>query len=332
MILKKNSLFSDIKYYLNLQKEIKAHLSKAPNEWNKLQSIFDLSINKIYDDIINLEKDNIDKFEAEVYRGKKIFEKRYRKYFLCGEYIKWCFEKPYGYAGDHKIIDDIYQNSPKSTGFNRLWDNWFMKLPTVRAVRERKEDFKRIIREFQAKHTKGDMRIMNLASGPAREIKELLEDESQLFANSTFDCYDVDSRAINYAKTLLKNTKNVNFFVQNAIRLALKKDITKEIDNKYDIIYSTGLFDYLDEKIASRLVSNLKKLLKKNGIMVISNARDKYSNPSTAWMEWVVEWYLIYRNENEFKMIFTNANLASRNLKIIVQNSKVMQYCLVNNR
>ena len=243
--------------------------------------------------------------------------------------IKWCFDKPYGYSGDFKIIDDIYQNQPISEGFARLWDNWFQQLTAAKSVRERKGDFKKLILEFVQKHKGENLSIMNLASGPAREIKELLENDSEkLFSQTTFDCYDLEMRALEYAKQLLNNYSNINFSQKNAIRLALKKDIKEEICCNYDLIYSTGLFDYLDERIAVKLVGNLKKLLKPGAIMIIANAADKYSNSSAAWMEWAVDWYLIYRTESEFKKIFLDAGFSDESLQIILQQNNVMQYCI----
>lgn len=323
------NIFSRIKNYRKLSKEIQRVLLKNPDDAPKFQEIFNLTVDRIYQDIMDFERENIEKFESDVYRLKKIFEKRYRRYFLYGEYIKWCVEKPFGYSGDCKIIDDIYKNQVRTSGFDRLWDNWFQQLAASIAVRERKEDLKRIILNFVKEHRGEDIRIMNLASGPAREIKELIDTNSDnLFSRVIFDCYDFEIRAINYAKQLLNGVVNINFFPKNAIRLALKKDIKKEIPQGYNLIYSAGLFDYLDERVAVRLVNNLKKLLKQDGIMVISNFRDKYSNSSSMWMEWIGEWYLVYRTEAEFEQIFLNGGFSSKNIQIIPQHSKVMQYCL----
>ncbi|MGE5197278.1 MAG: class I SAM-dependent methyltransferase [Deltaproteobacteria bacterium] len=323
------NLFSAVKYYRKLSRELQENLAKNPNDWPKFQEIFNHSVDKVYDDIRTFEKDNIDKFEDRVYKLKKIFEKRYRNAFLYGEFIKWSYEKPYKYAGDFKIIDEIYRNSPRTTGFDRLWDNYFQQLAAPIAIRERKDDFKIIILDFVKLHKNKDLRIMNLASGPAREIKELLEgDKDKIFSKVVFDCYDFDMNAIEYARQLLNHSANVNFIQKNAIRIALKKDIRKEIPQTYDLIYSTGLFDYFDERIASMLIGNLKKILNKGGLMAISTARSKYHNASACWMEWVAEWNLIYRTEAEFRKIFLNAGFPAQDLQIFPQRSKVMQYCL----
>lgn len=332
MIVTSSRLFSEVKDYIKLRKELQVYLSGAPHNWPKFQKSFFLNLDKIYADILTFERENTDKLESKVYRLKNIFEKRYRRYFLCGEFIKWAYQKPFGYPGDFKIIDGIYQNEPRTTGFDRLWDNYFQQLATSKAVRERKEDLKRIIFDFVNKHRGKSIRIMSLASGPAREIKELIDtDSDNMFSRIFFDCYDFEIKAIDYAKQLLNGTINVNFFLKNAIRLALKKDITKEIPYTYDLIYSAGLFDYLDERVAVRLVGNLKKLLRKNGLMVIANFGDKFSNASVGWMEWVADWYLIYRTEDEFRKIFIAAGFPSENLQVVFQSSKIIQSCFARN-
>lgn len=333
MKIKNLNIFSEIRYYRKLSQEFQVHLSQYHDDWNKFQEIFNLSVDKVYEDILQFEKENIQRFENKIYKLKKIFEKRYRRYFLYGDYIRWCYDKPFGYSGDFKIIDNIYLNEPRSVGFDRLWDNYFQQLAAVKATRERKENFKGAIFDFVKKNKNKEIRIMNLACGPAREIKELLEnDPDKLFSKVIFDCYDLDMNAINHAKQLLNNYKNVNFYQKNAIRIALKKNVNEEIPWDYDLIYSTGLFDYLDERIAIKLVANLKKLLKRDGSMLIANVKDKYSNSSACWMEWVAEWYLIYRTEEQFQKIFFDAGFLPKDLKIIPQKSNVMQYCIATNK
>jgi len=322
------NVFSKIDDYWKLSQEI-GKILKNRRDVSEFQQIFNLAVDRIYQDIMGFERENIKEFESDIFRLKKVFEKEYRHYFLFGEHIRWCAEKPFGYSGDFKIIDDIYQGQVRTTGFDRLWDNWFQQLAASKAVRERKEDFKNIICDYVEKRMRNNVRIMNLASGPSREIKELLEtDESGVFSKVIFDCYDFDIRAIDYAKKLLDTPINVNFFQKNAIRLALKKNIEDEIKYRYDLIYSTGLFDYLDAKVAARLVKNLKKLLKPGGVLIVSNMGDKYVSSSSVCMEWIGQWYLIYRTKAEFEQIFIDGSFALKDIEIMPQDSNIMQYCI----
>jgi len=322
------NLFSEVKFYIKTSQELQAYLAKNPYDWQKFQDTFNGMLDKLYSDMLTFEQESYGRDESQVYKFRRIFEKRYRRYFLYGEFIKWSYEKPFGYAGDFKIIDDIYQNNPRTIGFDRLWDNYFQQLSATKAIRERKEAIKKVISGY-IKNNKGrKIRIMNLASGPAREIKDLLvSDLPDTFAQVEFDCYDIDVRSIEYAKKLVNSPHKVNFIQKNAIRLALKNDIRREINSTYDLIYSLGLFDYLDERPASRLVSNLRNILNPDGIMVIANVADKYNNSSSAWMEWVADWNLIYRSKDEFKKIFLDAGFSSAELKLVLQHNKVVQYC-----
>ena len=62
--------------------------------------------------------------------------------------VLWSLRKPFGYAGDFKIIDDLYRNYPTTVGFDRLFDNYTQMSAIAVAVRNRKEDFKRMIINF----------------------------------------------------------------------------------------------------------------------------------------------------------------------------------------
>jgi SAM-dependent methyltransferase len=324
-------LLAKVKEYRRRAAEIKTYLDQHPDEWPRFQAEVSSSIDAILLDILNFERENINGNEANVYRLKKLFERRFRKYFLHGWITTWSFQKPYGYAGDFKITDSLYQNQATTVGFERLFDNHFLELSVATAVRNRKDDFKKIIRDF-VKNKRSDpsqLRIMNLACGPGRDIKELLEEDREgLFSRVTFDCYDADDNALVYSKGLLNGSGRVNFFHENAVRLALKKRIETEFSARYDIIYSTGLFDYLDNRVVIRLVSNLKQLLKEGGIMAISNATDKYSNHSACWMEWIMDWNLFYRTPEEFKRVFLEAGFPQNKIKISFEKQKIWQYCI----
>jgi len=278
---------------------------------------------------MNFEKINFSKGQEEkVYKLKKIFINKIRELFLKGAYHEWGFRKPFGYAGDFKIIDDIYQNNPTTDGFVRLFDNYCMMSAISVAVRNRKEDFKRLIKGFIDDKKGKQLRIMDLASGPCREINEILTLNPALCKNVIFDCYDHDDKAIEYAKGLLTGYHNINFIKENAMRIAFRKNISNLIDKKYDLIYSTGLFDYFNERVGISVIENLWKLLNSNGMLAISTMRDKYSNPSVHYMEWVADWNLVYRNEEEFGQLFINAGVNKDKLEVQYEQQGIIQYII----
>jgi SAM-dependent methyltransferase len=279
---------------------------------------------------LGYELEFIKKDKERFQRFQKLFRARYREEFLYGELTKWTYAKPYGYSGDFHIIDNIYNNKPATVGFDGLWDTYYLQMTACRATRMRKEKLKELIIETARCRNGRAVRIMDLASGPARGIKELLDADTQrIFSKTVFDCFDQDQHAIDYASQLIGKTPQVNFFQKNALRIALKKDVSQEIPYQYDLIYSAGLFDYLDERIAVRLVSNLYKLLKPGGMMVIANFGEKRNNSSAGLMEWVTEWYLIYRTENEFRRLFEQAGLLDSAFSVSLQDDEVVLYANV---
>lgn len=327
------SFRTKLKLYKKRASEIEEYLSKKPQEWGKFQSEFNSEVNDVFRDIMNFEKINFSAGQEEkVYKLKRIFINRIRELFLKGAYNEWSFRKPFGYAGDFKIIDDIYQNNPTTNGFVRLFDNYCMMSAISVAVRNRKEDFKRLLTGFITDNAGHKLKIMNLASGPCRELKEILSSEPDLCGNAIFDCYDHDDRAIEYAKKLLAGYPHINFIRENAMRIAFRKDVSQLINRKYDLIYSTGLFDYFSERVGIGIVTNLRKLLNSNGVLAISTMRDKYSNPSVHYMEWAADWNLVYRNEEEFMHIFLEAGFAEDELEIRYEQQGIMQYILATKK
>ncbi|HNV86702.1 MAG TPA: class I SAM-dependent methyltransferase [Candidatus Omnitrophota bacterium] len=323
------SLRKKIVQYRKVARKIEEYLTAHPFDWGRFQSDFNIEVNGIFRDIMNFEKQCLAKGdESSVYKLKRLFVNHLRRYFHHGEYILHSVVKPFGYAGDFKIIDDIYQNSPKTSGFDRLYDNFFQSCTISVAVRNRKEDFKKFIISFVEKHPNQPIRIMDLASGPCRDLKELLSLDLIREREVVFDCYEQDDHAIHYAEELIGNQSKVNFIKENAVRLALKKDIEPLIKVKYDLIYSTGLFDYLDKRVSVRLVANLRKLIKIGGMMIVSDVRDKYKNPSVHFMEWGGEWNLVYRSDDEFKQIFLDAGFQEADLDYGSEQQGVMQYII----
>lgn len=325
-----SSLLSRIKTYRKRIKHIQEYLTLHPDEWGQFQSEFNQEVNSIFRDLMIFEKKCLDSNqENKVYKLKQFFIDQFRMEFAVGDYIEWSLKKPYGYAGDYKIIDDIYLNVPMTVGLERLYDNYFQMSAICMAVRNRKDDFKRILTHYAMEKKDKPIKILDLASGPCRDIHELLStNSSNFFRDAAIYCLDSDDHAIQYAKDLLANDSRVRFKKMNILRFALNKNIAHTFDDNFDVIYSTGLFDYFDETIAGRLIKNLSMLLKPGGILAISDVRTKFSNPSIYFMEWVADWNLVYRDNNLFRQFFLDAGFDRENLNYSFEQQGILQYVI----
>jgi len=149
---------------------------------------------------------------------------------------------------------------------------------------------------------KDSARILSVASGPARELIELAE-EGRIDKPLYFDCLDVEPEAFEYIKKSLEkilpeNKKNLNIrFIQADFLDLVKGRNAHDLFKKYDFVYSSGLFDYLTDRMAKRLILHLSGLLDNNATLIVTNAiKDDYHR---AYYEMLGGWKLINRSEKE---------------------------------
>ncbi len=219
------------------------------------------------------------------------------------------FNKPLGYAGDYIVIDKIYTKSISSNPKFEKWDLYTQSLPACEAVRNRKEYFLKIMEKLSK--TKSNLSVLNLASGSCRDIIELFEYEN--INNIEFDCVDFDQNAIDYAqKNLSIYSSKVNFIHKNILKFRTTK--------KYDIIWSAGMFDYLNDKLFKYMLRNITNFIKKDGEIVIGNFHPK--NPSKRAMEFG-EWYLQYRNETQLNELVSGIGTKYSSIDIFSEETGI---------
>lgn len=211
--------------------------------------------------------------------------------------------KPHGYAGDFVIIERIYAGwlSPHPHLVN--WDRFFHAQEAPRAVVNRKKYFIELLRSFNTNNTRRD--VLNIGCGPIQDVVEFLsEGKTPVF----FDCVDYDKDAIEYSfnkaerKGLLNN---IEFCRDNALKFRPAK--------QYDLIWSAGLFDYLDEKYFKTLLSRQLDFVKPGGKLVIGNF--SLDNPCRDWME-CGNWFLHHRSSDDLTKIASECGVPREKISV----------------
>lgn len=260
-------------------------------------------LTKHFDKIGNVAKE----FSRDIYTLHKKYYQLMLGYLLLDsiEINRFVNRKPFGYAGDFVVMTYIYDYHKKFMGtslYEKLINAYTCSIPIARSVIGRKDFLKNEIQE--ALLTNKTVNILSVGSGPARELIELLR-EDKIQNKLNFDCLDFEQQALDFVKNEIKSVKpaqrkflNIRFFHKTILDLIKNNNDTYDQFYKYDLIYSSGLFDYLSNKIVKKLVENLSVVLRKNGVMIITNVNKDKIN-ARIYYEMLGEWELIYRSREE---------------------------------
>lgn len=245
---------------------------------------------------------------------KAYFRKHLHSLFLLSPFNNRAFTKPLAYAGDYEMMNMIYRDMDEGTSFfAKLMNRHILTKTAPNAVRGRAKYVTDKITQLLADKFKNNnsVSITNIACGPAKEIQDLFRTNSEI-DKCKFTFVDADERPLLYSQQVLTELKRKHNrqtemkFVHKAIDQIIKDRDWKNKIKKQDVVYSIGLLDYLSPIMARRMISSLYELLDDNGILMIGNINN--SNDTRNFMEYVGEWYIIHRNDQELLALSNKLN------------------------
>lgn len=217
--------------------------------------------------------------------------------------IGYTFQKPYGYAGDFELIHRIYTNWQTKDQRYKKWDELYQWADSATAVRNRKQYF--IERLNKLEHRNKTPLVLNLGSGPCTDVKDYFTQSPRSAVK--FHCVDMDNKAIEFGSVVCDNyVDNITFINQNVFKL--------KSDEKYNLIWSAGLFDYFNDKLFIRLINRYYNLLENGGELIIGNF--SVANPSRGLMEVLCKWYLNHRSKSDLVKLALSAGVDQKNIKV----------------
>jgi SAM-dependent methyltransferase len=239
-------------------------------------------------------------FIKEVCRPHPIFE----LYQQC-PMTRRCFEKPRGYAGDAVMLDYIYDHKIAGALGEITSDGLdvfkaVVTAPTCGSVDYRRYVIARAIDEKAQAHknnNRAPIRVLSLACGHAREL-QLSKALSDGLVGEVIAC---DQDAVSLEKV---RERYLNSPVE-AKKLTVKdfvgsRGVVQDIGT-FDLVYSMGLYDYLEQRLATRLTQKLFDCVAPGGSLLVANFHTE--NYGTGYMEAFMDWKLIYRSDKEMRAL-----------------------------
>ncbi|MCP3927604.1 MAG: hypothetical protein GY705_00705 [Bacteroidetes bacterium] len=234
--------------------------------------------------------------------------------------------KPRGYAGDAEMMSIVYRNAYEGESlFLKLMHKIGADCAACVAIRNRKELILAILENMEPG------KVLSLAAGSAQEIYDYKRKGKD---NHNFLALDHDIETL---KSANKRNEELQYGLINAFHLisglktyivpkkenietcnpiedmkggvskllfSLKYDTYNLGEQKFDFIYSAGLFDYIKtyddlSKGTIALTKILFDLLEPKGRLLIGNVSPEMPIGVIWYMECICDWYLIYRTEEE---------------------------------
>ena len=227
---------------------------------------------------------------------------------LCSPFAYRTFYKPLGYAGDYEMVNMMLRSPYEGASlFAKAVNSALLRTAPVEAHRNRIIYLQKILAETVEKCPGRKARILNLGCGPAHEVQSFLKN-SELSDHCDFSLLDFNDETLRFTGASLeelktKNGRDTDFhLIQRSVHQLLKQANTGDSDlhwDHYDLVYCAGLFDYLSQRVCRRLTDVFFKMVKPGGKVVVTNVSS--TNPSIGWMEYLLEWNLVYRNDDEMK-------------------------------
>lgn len=211
------------------------------------------------------------------------------------------YTKPLGYPGDYVVMDHIYRGTPQGdTSFGRVAH--MLAVNIGQFVVKRKDLVRQAIAEVAARCSAARTCVIaSLGSGPAREVAEFIQQDSERARPVNFILVDQDSAALRFAGAQLAEAAaevhgglpaRIDLRHLSALRLLREVDPATLLAAA-DMIYSAGLFDYFSDRTCRALARRLYDVLRPGGLLVLGNMK---AGTDMIWpLELIADWSLRYR-------------------------------------
>jgi hypothetical protein len=217
--------------------------------------------------------------------------------------------KPYGYPGDFGILELVYDHAAHRdtrAPWAALVDVWGTHTELPRAVAARKDVLRAWIERYLDDcPADAPARLLSIASGAAREIREL---SMRHLERGRITLVDTDARALAFAASSLCSLPrplDIEIVVGDAIRGAGLENVKARAP--FDVIYALGLFDYLPEALVVRVMKRFASMLESDGrfLFCLKDAR-RYD---AFFYDWFFDWCFVPRTVEDGGALAAQAGL-----------------------
>jgi extracellular factor (EF) 3-hydroxypalmitic acid methyl ester biosynthesis protein len=220
---------------------------------------------------------------------------------LRAPFVHRSYTKPLGYAGDFQMVNQILGDPRQGPNtYFQIVNTAFLQTPVAAAHRNRIDILVAFLLrlEQRAAVLGRPLRVLNVGCGPAVEIERFIEQAGQPQLLE-FELVDFSADTLAWTRAALEAAGSARGggpeirTTEDSVHKLLKRRGTFE--REFDAVYCAGLFDYLSDKVCTRLMEHFAARLRSGGTMLVTNVHS--DNPGKHGMEHLLDWHLIYRDQ-----------------------------------
>jgi extracellular factor (EF) 3-hydroxypalmitic acid methyl ester biosynthesis protein len=217
-----------------------------------------------------------------------------------------------GYQGDFEAIGHLIsgQNKavPGTTG--HLMEDFFLTSDICKQHIEKVQYQSALIKKVVEGNPLAT--ILSIGCGTSEDVRFNID----LIKGSQIDITIVDADKDALACSM-QNLEAIKYNV-SAVHGNIYK-IARTLKQQYDLVIIGGVFDYLSDNAIIRVLSSLKHNLAPGGKLFFTNI--KHCNPYRIYMEYLSDWILVERAEQDIYRLLADSGLGNHDVKLQVDKT-----------
>ncbi|MBZ0135739.1 MAG: class I SAM-dependent methyltransferase [Planctomycetes bacterium] len=246
----------------------------------------------------------------EEVQHKAFAQRELHPLMLISPFVHRTYTKPLGYAGDYEMVNMILRNGDEGPNiYSRIVNAFVLAREPAEAHRNRIDFLVDLLKAEAARAERAGrkFRVLNIGCGPARETERFIR-EFKESERGEFTLLDFNEETLDYTRSRLGRAcseagrwPSLSYMHKSIHELLKESSRGEEPAQQWDLVFCAGLFDYLSDKICKRLLQLFYAWTVPGGSIAATNVHS--NNPIRLFMEHLLEWYLIYRDEAGFESL-----------------------------
>jgi hypothetical protein len=209
---------------------------------------------------------------------------------------------PRGYPGDFETIEWLWHGENRAPVGTLAHAIEAYALNAAIAQQHRNKVTFQAASMLHVMATSPSCRILSIGCGSSPDLRTVID---HVPASATIVLSDSDVEALNYSRAKLHPIADRCHLVPGVVPRVLRR---VRDHGPFDLILAGGLFDYLSDRFIVRTLSDAwHDLLAPRGRIVFTNIAR--GNPFRVWIEYMAEWRLIERSEEDLQRLCAEAGI-----------------------